>query len=506
MPTETRRPSRHFAPKFTTLSWKRSMPDKPIESLYLMGIGGIAMGTLATMLKEKGYQVAGSDQNLYPPMSTHLEALGIPLCRGYTHQNLETHHPDLVIIGNVIRRDNPEASYVLDGGIPFLSMVDAIDRFFLCQHDSLVVAGTHGKSTTSALLAWVLEFAGLDPSALIGGFVKNWGRSYRLGQGRYMVLEGDEYDTAFFDKTPKFLHYRPHIGVITSVEFDHADIYADFTAVFNAFRSFVEIIPEEGELVICADDAQCRDVIAGCRGKVWSYGASTDADYRLLDVQFRSGEVDFQYRNPQGLVRAIRSRLPGRHNLLNTLAVTVVASRLGIAPDLIQEALLNFQGVKRRQDVLGEVDGITIIDDFAHHPTAVRETLDAIGRYYPGRRLWALFEPRSNSSRRRIFQQAYSEAFDRADVVAIKEPPDPGKVPEGERLDIERLVADVSSRGIEAHCFQDVDLMMGLVMDRCCSGDVILAMSNGNFDDLPHRLLAALAAKARLSNLPSRGR
>jgi UDP-N-acetylmuramate: L-alanyl-gamma-D-glutamyl-meso-diaminopimelate ligase len=471
------------------------MPDKPIKSLYLMGIGGIAMGTLATMLKEKGFQVAGSDQNLYPPMSTHLKALGIPLCQGYTPANLDRVHPDLVIIGNVIRRDNPEADYVLENGIPYLSMVDAIDRFFLCHHDSLVIAGTHGKSTTSALLAWVLESAGLDPSALIGGFVKNWQRSYRLGRGRYMVLEGDEYDTAFFDKTPKFLHYRPQIGVITSVEFDHADIYADFDAVFKAFQGFVEIIPEEGELVFCADDAHCRRVSAGCRGQVWSYGESADADYRLLDVQFMPGELHFRYRDPQGIIRAMRSRLPGRHNLLNTLAVVVVASRIGIAPELIQKALLNFQGVKRRQDVLGESNGIVIIDDFAHHPTAVRETLEAISRFYPGRRLWALFEPRSNSSRRRIFQQAYSEAFDRADVIAIKEPPDPGKVPADERLDIKRLVADIRSRGGDAYSFAAADSMLDLVQEHWLPGDVILAMSNGDFDGVPECLWAALKTK-----------
>jgi UDP-N-acetylmuramate: L-alanyl-gamma-D-glutamyl-meso-diaminopimelate ligase len=472
------------------------MPDKPIKSLYLMGIGGIAMGTLATMLKEKGFQVAGSDQNLYPPMSTHLEALGIPLCQGYTPTNPDKHHPDLVIIGNVIRRDNPEAGYVLDNGIPYLSMVDAIDRFFLCHHDSLVVTGTHGKSTTSALLAWVLEFVGLDPSALIGGFVKNWQRSYRLGQGRYMVLEGDEYDTAFFDKTPKFLHYRPQIGVITSVEFDHADIYADFDAVFKAFQDFVDIIPEVGELVFCADDAHCRAVSAGCRGKVWSYGESADADYRLMDIQFQPGELHFRYRDPQGTIRAMRSRLPGRHNLLNTLAVVVVASRIGIAPELIQEAVLNFQGVKRRQDVLGESNGIVIIDDFAHHPTAVRETLEAISRFYPARRLWALFEPRSNSSRRRVFQQAYSEAFDRADVIGIKEPPDPAKVPADERLDIERLVTDIRNRGGNAHSFAAADSMLDFVLARWLPGDVVLAMSNGDFDGVPQRLWNALKNKS----------
>lgn len=481
------------------------MPDNNIKSLYLMGIGGIAMGTLATMLKEKGYHVVGSDQNLYPPMSTHLEKLSIPLCHGYAAEHLEIHRPDLVIIGNVIRRDNPEATYVLSKGIPYVSMVDAIDRFFLCHYESLVVSGTHGKTTTSALLAWVLECADLNPSALIGGFVKNWQRSYRLGQGRYMVLEGDEYDTAFFDKTPKFLHYRPQIGVITSIEFDHADIYADFEAVMSAFRSFVGIIPEGGELVFNADDSHCRLASADCQGRVWSYGESADANYRLLNVEYGSGEVHFRYRDPQGTIRSMLSRLPGRHNLLNTLAVLAVTSRIGIDPDRVQEALLRFQGVERRQDVLGEVNGIVIIDDFAHHPTAVRETLEAISHFYPGRRLYAMFEPRSNSSRRKVFQEAYGEAFDRADVIAIKEPPDPGKVPVDERLDTQRLVADICRRGREAYLFNDVNPMVDFVLDRCRAGDVLLAMSNGSFDGLPQRLLAALETKAGLPGHPPPG-
>jgi UDP-N-acetylmuramate: L-alanyl-gamma-D-glutamyl-meso-diaminopimelate ligase len=476
------------------------MPSSQVKSVYMMGIGGIAMGTLATMLKEKGFRVVGSDQNLYPPMSTHLQQLHIPLCQGFDSKHLEQHQPDLVIVGNVIRRDNPEAQFVMDRGIPYVSMVDAIDRFFLVEHESIVVTGTHGKTTTTALLAWVLEIAGLDPSALIGGFSKNWQRSYRLGQGQYMVLEGDEYDTAFFDKTPKFLHYRPQIAVMTSVEFDHADIYADFDAVFSAFRKFVGIIPSDGQLVVNADDMHCRALSQGCRGMVWTYGESPDADYRLLDADYRAGEVQFAYGDLQGRTRSMVSRLPGRHNLFNTLAVIAVATKIGITPDQVQEALLSYQGVQRRQDVLGEVDGIVIVDDFAHHPTAVRETLEAIRRYYPNRRLLALFEPRSNSSRRNIFQEDYSRAFDRADLIAIKEPPDLGAIPIAERLDTQRLVAEIRKRARDAHCFQSADQILAFVLDRCRPGDVILAMSNGSFDGLPRRLLAALEDGQRRSS------
>jgi UDP-N-acetylmuramate: L-alanyl-gamma-D-glutamyl-meso-diaminopimelate ligase len=468
------------------------MLGSQVKSIYMMGIGGIAMGTLATMLKEKGFHVVGSDQNLYPPMSTHLEELHIPLCQGYDPRHLEEHHPELVIIGNVIRRDNPEALFVLNHGIPYVSMVDAIDRFFLGEHDSIVITGTHGKSTTSALLAWVLESAGLDPSVLIGGFVKNWQRSYRLGRGRYMVLEGDEYDTAFFDKTPKFLHYRPQIAIMTSVEFDHADIYADFDAVFRAFRDFVGIIPGDGQLVVNADDTYCRALTAQCRGKVWSYGESADANYRLLDIVYTVGEVRFKYRDPEARVRTMISKLPGRHNLLNTLAVIAVAAQIGIAPDRVQKALLSFQGVKRRQDVLGEVDDIVVIDDFAHHPTAVRETIDAIQRFYPDHRLWALFEPRSNSSRRNVFQDDYGRAFDGADLIGIKDPPQLSSIPPDEQLDTQRLVAAISKRGKDAHRFEDTDHILSFVLERCLPGDVILVMSNGSFDGLPLRLLTAL--------------
>ncbi|MEN6484551.1 MAG: UDP-N-acetylmuramate--L-alanine ligase [Syntrophobacteraceae bacterium] len=472
------------------------MTENNEHDIYMLGIGGIAMGTLATMLKEKGYRVSGSDLNLYPPMSTHLESLGIPIFHGYAAENLiRSEKPDFAVIGNVIRKDNPEAQYVLESGIPYLSMPEAISRFFLCDHESIVVAGTHGKSTTSSLLAWVLTSGGLDPSAFIGAFVRNWDRSYRLGKGRYMVLEGDEYDTAFFDKGPKFLHYRPSIGLITSIEFDHADIFADFDAVYRAFQMFVQLVPPDGNLIVNADDVHCVEVGRECPGRFFTYGRSPGADWRMLDISCSPGEVRFTYVNGlNGRRESISSRLPGPHNAFNTLAVTAAASLAGMSHESIQEAVLSFKGVKRRQEVLGECNGVLVIDDFAHHPTAVRETVHALRLFYPDRRLIAIFEPRTNSSRRNVFQNDYALAFDEADCVCIKEPPGMDAIPEAERLNALQLVHDIDSRRKECHYFTSAAELQQFLLEYCAPGDVALCMSNGSFDGLPRALLNALEA------------
>jgi UDP-N-acetylmuramate: L-alanyl-gamma-D-glutamyl-meso-diaminopimelate ligase len=464
-----------------------------VNKIYMMGIGGIAMGTLASMLIEKGYRVTGSDQNLYPPMSTHLEALGIPVSQGYRAENLARYSPDIVIVGNVIRRDNPEARAVLHNGVPYLSMPEAIARFFLSHQESIVVAGTHGKSTTSSLLAWVLSHAGMSPSAFIGAFVNNWHASYHLGSGSYMVIEGDEYDTAFFDKGPKFLHYQPQLGVITSIEYDHADIFRDFESVLKAFSDFANLIPANGHLVVNADDPHCLTLSRQCRGRVFTYGTSARADWRLLETEYLPGAVRFKYLNPLSETREeIFSRLPGRHNLGNTLAAMAVAGIVGLSRQQFQEALQTFQGVKRRQDIVGEVNGVLVIDDFAHHPTAVRETLRGLHLFYPGRRLIAAFEPRTNSSRRAVFQSAYAEAFDDADCICIKEPPGLDTIPPPERLNTRQLVADITKRGKEAFFFENTDDLSGFLNGYCASGDMVVCMSNGSFDGLPQKLLHAL--------------
>ncbi len=467
-------------------------PDR-IETVYLMGIGGIAMGTLASMLLEKGFQVTGSDQNLYPPMSHHLERLKIPVYLGYAAENVKRAAPDLVVIGNVIRRDNPEARYVLDEGLPVLSMPEAVSRFFLQERHSLVVAGTHGKSTTSALLAWLLFHGGLDPTVFIGAFLKNWEASHRLGDGPYMVIEGDEYDTAFFDKGPKFLHYRPNIGVLTSVEFDHADIFRDMEAVRTAFSRFVELIPEQGTLIHNADDPECRRLMGRCRGTVMGYGRSPDAHWRLLHVDHHEDHVRLRLRDPlDGCEHELKSPLAGDHNALNALAVIGVCRLAGLDYEALAEGLARFKGVKRRQDRLGEVGGILVLDDFAHHPTAVEETIRAVKLSLPGRRLIAAFEPRTNSSRRNVFQEDYACAFEGADLVCIKAPPGLEAVPEAERLDCVRLVRDMTSRRIKAALFDGTDGLMEFLVSQAKPGDVILCMSNGGFDGLPSRLVQTL--------------
>ena len=473
------------------------MISHDVKTIYMMGIGGIAMGTLASMLSEKGFRVIGSDQNIYPPMSTHLESFQIPVRLGYDARNVRESAADIFVIGNVIRKSNPEAQYVLENDLPYISMPEAIDRFFLTDRTSIVVAGTHGKSTTSALLAHALEGAGTDPSAFIGAFVKDWGKSYLLGSGPCIVLEGDEYDTAFFDKGPKFLHYRPQIGVITSIEFDHADIFADFDAVYESFRRFVQIIPPDGFLIANADDPHCLAVSEQCRGRVVTYGWSEKSDWCVRGVEFPAGEVRFTYRNPMDQCDGImRSRLPGRHNISNTLAVMAAAAAAGIPPARIAQAIAAFNGVKRRQDILGEFGGILLMEDFAHHPTAVRETLAGLSLFYPDRRIIAAFEPRTNSSRRSVFQARYATAFDSAHCTCIKEPPGMESIPEAERLDSRRLVREIGERGGESHYFADTEKLLSFLSDYASPGDLVVCMSNGSFDGLSRRLAAALSQQA----------
>lgn len=458
----------------------------------MIGIGGIAMGTLAAMLKEKGFHVLGSDQNLYPPMSINLERLQIPVHLGYCEENLYDISPDFVVIGNAIRRDNPEAQFVLEKDLPYLSMPEAIERFFLSTQKSIVVAGTHGKSTTASILAWILYHAQRDPSAFIGAFVKNWESSYRIGNGKHIIIEGDEYDTAFFDKGPKFLHYKPSIGIITSIEYDHADIFPNYDAVLGAFTKFVHLFDNDKQLIVNADDPNCLSLAHKSVGTIITYGESPEADWQLLDVCYQPGEIKFRYRDPSFKQHEMITRLAGHHNLCNTLAVIAAASIVDIPVEQIQEAILAFQGVKRRQDIIGESNGILIIDDFAHHPTAVLETVSALRLHFPDRRMIAAFEPRTNSSRRNVFQRAYATAFGGAHCVCIKQPPDMDKIPESERLDVKELMKDIRNRNEEAYYFENTDELITFLKGYCRFGDLVLCMSNGSFDGLPNRLLTAI--------------
>ncbi len=458
--------------------------------IHLLGACGTGMGALAGLLKSLGHKVTGSDVNVYPPMSETLARLGIPVYPGWRPENILHLRPDLVIIGNVIRQDNPEARQALDLGIPYLSMPRAIRHFFLSERRSLVVAGTHGKTTTSSLLLHVLESLGLDPAGLVGGVVRSLGTNFRLGQGPFFVVEGDEYDSAFFDKVPKFLHYAPFGAILTSVEFDHADIYPDLEALVQAFSEFVTLLPEDGCLVYWADSPLVTEIARKARATVVGYGRQ-GGRFRLLERRPEEGGQILLVRTPLG---PIEYRLPliGQHNALNATAVLALLSSLGFSVRDVAQALETFSGVKRRQEIRGQVRGVTVIDDFAHHPTAVRETIAAVRESWPQRRLIAVFEPRTNTSRRRIFQNIYPRALAGADLVLIREAPGLEKIPREERISSSRLAEDVMALGTPAHYFPDTEAIIEYLVASVRPGDIVLIMSNGSFDNLHGRLLASL--------------
>ena len=466
-------------------------PDSP-RHIHLMGVCGTGMAAMAGMLKNQGYNVSGSDSHVYPPMSDFLARTGIPILEGYRAENLDP-RPDLVVVGNVITRKNPEAIALAKLRIPYLSFPQLLSYKFLAAKKSLVVAGTHGKTTTSSMLATMLYGAGFEPGFMIGGIVQAFGRNFRVGDGPYFVVEGDEYDTAFFDKGPKFLHYRPWIAIITSIEFDHADIYADLAAVKNSFRRLIAMMPADGCLVAHLDDPVVRELVAEAPCPVVGYGQLSANDWCLAQVSCsRSGSsfVALHHGKPFGSFTTV---MPGRHNCLNGLAVIAVLERLGLAPDVISRELQLFKGVRRRQEVRGVVGGVTVIDDFAHHPTAVRETLAALRAAYEGQRLLAIFEPRTNSSRRRVFQQDYLGVFDAADVVVVKEPDILATVPEEQRFSAKELVAGLQERGVDGYYFPNTDLILDYLSDIIHPDDVVAILSNGGFDNIHMRLLHRLA-------------
>jgi UDP-N-acetylmuramate: L-alanyl-gamma-D-glutamyl-meso-diaminopimelate ligase len=445
-----------------------------IKTIHLIGICGTGMGTLAAMLQEAGYLVRGSDENVYPPMSTFLASRNIQIKEGYRAGNLDP-SPDLVVVGNVVRRDNPEAVAAVDQGLDYCSMPQAVHRFFLNSSQSVVAAGTHGKTTTAALLVWLLTVAGMDPGCLVGGLMANFQQSYLLGRGPYFVVEGDEYDTAFFDKGPK-----------------HADIFPDLQAVENAFAQLVTSIPADGLLIANADDPGASRLSRKARCRLVTYGLQEPAQMKGEMAEYTVGTTRFNVSGPQGFEMSFNSPLAGAHNLSNTLSMISLAHELGLNPGTIQETLTTFRGVRRRQEVRGEPDGITVIDDYAHHPTAVQATLEALRPFYAGRRIWAIFEPRTNSSKRRVFQERYATVFDAADLVVIKEPPGLQSIAPEERLSATQLVKDISKRGVEAHYFPEVDTMLPFILSGAKAGDVLLIMSTGSFDFLIERVLEEL--------------
>jgi UDP-N-acetylmuramate: L-alanyl-gamma-D-glutamyl-meso-diaminopimelate ligase len=465
-----------------------------IRSVHVMGIGGTAMAALAGMLVDAGYAVSGSDTAVYPPMSDYLARLGIPVKSGYVASNLDG-NPDLVIVGNVIRAEYEEAKAVLARDLPYCSFPEAFGSLFLRDAHSIVIAGTHGKTTTTSVTAWLLDAAGLNPGFLIGGIAKNFDRTARRGDGKVFVVEGDEYDTSFFDKGPKFLHYRAKTAVVTSVEFDHADIYADLEAVKESFRRLMRQMPADGTVIVRGDDPNAVEVAGLARCQVWRYGPGQSWDGKVTGVDTAQGTMTFTVTRDGEQVGTFRSMLVGEHNLYNQVAAAAAAIAAGARPDALARGFETFQGIKRRQEVIGEPGGVTVIDDFAHHPTAVRVTLDALRERFGTRRLWAVWEPRSATSRRAVFQHDYVEAFDRADQVIVAKPFDQERIPVEDRFSSERLVQDLAERGVDALTLADPIEIAHTVAARVHPHDVVAILSNGGFGGMHKKLLELLAAR-----------
>jgi UDP-N-acetylmuramate: L-alanyl-gamma-D-glutamyl-meso-diaminopimelate ligase len=465
-----------------------------MSRIHLIGVCGTAMATLAAMLKRKGHDVQGSDQDVYPPMSDFLAGEGIPALVGYKPEHI-TGDLDLVVVGNAISRGNAELEEVLDRKIRYCSLPEAIREHFLWGARSIVLAGTHGKTTTTSLTGWLLTHGGADPSVLVGGIARNFGEqgsSYRIGQGRDFVIEGDEYDSAFFDKTAKFLKYLPDIAVINNVEFDHADIYADFDAVSLAFRRLVNLVPRRGLLLIGADSPGARALVDKAVSRVQTFGTAADVDWQAHDLEPSGGSTRFKVRRSGAPFGVFEVPLVGAYNVRNATAAIAVATEVGISAERIAEGLRAFAGVKRRLEIVGVAGGVTVYDDFAHHPTAVAETLAGLRASNPDARIWAVFEPRSASSCRRVFQDDFARAFAGANEVLIA-PVFRSKLPEAERLSIPQLVRDLHDRGLSAREADSIDDIIAGIVKEHRSGDLVVLMSNGGFGGIHQKLLRALA-------------
>ena len=452
------------------------------------------MATLAALLKRRGYDVRGSDQNVYPPMSDFLAAEGIPIMTGYSADHIGS-DVDLVVVGNAISRGNAELESVLERKIRYCSLPEAIRDHFLWGARSIVVAGTHGKTTTTSLTGWLLTSGGLDPTVLVGGIALNFGNagsSYRVGAGRDFVIEGDEYDSAFFDKTAKFLKYLPDIAIVNNVEFDHADIYADLDAVLLAFRRFVNLVPRNGLLLLGADSPHAAALSKHAVSPLETFGTSDDATWQATDIEAADGLTHFKVRRRGEPFGRFASPLLGVHNVRNAVAAIAAGSYLGITAGDLDEGLRTFKGIKRRLEVVGTADGVTVMDDFAHHPTAVHETLSALRNGYPDRRIWAVFEPRSASSCRRVFQDDFARAFGAADEVIVAAV-FRSSLPDSERLSAEQLVDDLRARQQRARYIAAVDDIVGTVVNEHRRGDIVVLMSNGGFGGIHGKLLKALS-------------
>ena len=465
-----------------------------MTTVHFIGICGTAMATLAAMLEDRGYTVRGSDQHVYPPMSDFLAARDI-LCQDGFDADHITDDVDLVVIGNAVSRGNPEVEAVLDRKLRYRSLPEMVRETFLWERRSIVVAGTHGKTTTAALVSWLLADGGRDPSFLVGGLAVNFGSSYRLGLGREFVIEGDEYDSAFFDKTAKFLKYLPDVAVVGNLEFDHADIYADVEAVKSAVRGLVNLVPRQGLLVLGADSPGAFEMRVDVPCRVTTFGLDETAQWRATSVEATPDGMSFTVDHGGEPVANVRVPLLGEFNVRNVLAAFAVASEVGLAPTTVAASVARFEGVKRRLEIRGQARGVTIYDDFAHHPTAVRETLAGIRASNPSRRIWALFEPRSATACRRVFQEEFARAFSQADEVIIG-PVYRSSLAKPERLSETELVAAIDAAGVRARHLAEVGDIVRTVVDEAGEGDLVVVMSNGAFGGIHGRLLEALAVSA----------
>jgi len=468
-----------------------SSPHPDPEHIHFVGICGTAMAAVAVLLKERGHPVTGSDQNVYPPMSTFLEKMDIPIQSGFDPSHLSP-PPDRVVIGNAISRGNPELESVLDAKIPYLSLPECLKHFFLQGKRNLVVTGTHGKTTTASLLAWLLDYAGQEPSFFIGGIPLNFDSGCRQRDSSLWVLEGDEYDSAFSDKRSKFLHYLPEMVLINNIEFDHADIFSSLEDIQKCFRLLLRLVPGNGMVVVNGDDPHIRPILDECTAPILEVGLNPDAAIRI-----EPGEVDEHGSHFDLLEQHFHLPLYGEHNIRNAAMAVTAAHQYHIPLKTLAEGLQRFAGIKRRLEVRGQPHGITVIDDFGHHPSAIRETLRALRLRYPSRRIWALFEPRSNTTRRAVFQDPLAQALAGADAVRIGPVARIDQLPPENRLDPGKLAADISLQGVPARYIEKVDELIASILPDLAPDDVVVVLSNGSFDGLIDKLLARLDPPSR---------
>ena len=456
------------------------------KHFHFLGICGTAMGSVAAAMKERGFAVTGSDENVYPPMSTFLEERGIKLHAGYRPENIPN-DADVVVIGNAMKRGNPEVEAVLNRKLFYLSLPEVLKNYFLRGRHNLVVTGTHGKTTTTAMLTWIMEKAGHDPGYLIGGIPKNLGQGGRLNDSKYFVIEGDEYDTAFFDKRSKFVHYLPELVIVNNIEFDHADIFRDLDEIKLSFRRLLNIVPQNGMILLNGDDRNCVEVARDCLAQILEVGFSKNCAQRIRDVtysetasRFKLGEGEFEVP------------LIGEFNVRNAAMAATAARFYRVADSKIQNALKSFSGIARRQEIRGEANGVKVIDDFGHHPTAIAQTLKALRHRYPGHRLWAIFEPRSNTTRRAVFQQSLPHALSLADGVFISQVAKLEQIPENERLHPEAVVRDIEKEKRPAFYEKDANAIVDRIVPMLQPNDVVTVFSNGGFDGIHDKLLERL--------------